>query len=112
MSDNIASIFSLYDVDETNGFLPGSEPLTRLPEAFTVWEELADREPELLQAKKLRDAVNKLSYVDPTSLNGDVRCCGLVWETVADLDDFPDLASFSLFLFGSAFPAQSWQNFV
>lgn len=63
-----------FDVHPRYGFLPSTDPATRLPDAFAPWEELAGELDKQLIAAKVRHAVRELPQLDTTSLTdaGDV----------------------------------------
>lgn len=60
-----------YSVHPERGFLPVSEPLTRLPKAFDEWEDLALAMPKLLAAGRIRKALKALPLLDHTLLEGE-----------------------------------------
>jgi indoleamine 2,3-dioxygenase len=80
-----------FEVDPERGFLPVPDPLERLPEPFSPWEEVAAWMPKLLAAGCLRREVERLPPLDPSPLEGAAlrRAMmllsyfghGYVWET-------------------------------
>jgi len=59
-----------FSVDPQRGFLPVVDPLRRLPEAFSIWEELAADLPKLLATGNLHPALDRLPVLDVSSLHG------------------------------------------
>ncbi len=49
-----------FDMHPERGFLPAVDPLTRLPDAYDPWEELAQALPALLAAGQIRQAIDRL----------------------------------------------------
>ena len=47
MTDAFADL-AAFDLDPANGFLPGEDPLLRLPDAFAVWDRVGADLPALL----------------------------------------------------------------
>lgn len=57
-----------YEIDPVRGFLPSEDPLTQLPPAFIVWEEISAQVPALLTAGKIRQVLDKMPILDPVAL--------------------------------------------
>ncbi len=57
-----------YGVDEDLGFLPGVEPLRRLPGAYAEWEEIAAAMPKLLRMGRARDLLKRVPALDTAPL--------------------------------------------
>jgi indoleamine 2,3-dioxygenase len=55
-------------LDPDRGFLPKTDPLSRLPAAFDPWEEVAAELPKLLAAGSLRRRAEALPLLDPSPL--------------------------------------------
>lgn len=56
MSQSIA----VFEVDHERGFLPPQDPLTRLPNAFDVWEDAAHQLPKLLASDQLHNIIRDM----------------------------------------------------
>ncbi|HEX2093469.1 MAG TPA: hypothetical protein VHG28_13775 [Longimicrobiaceae bacterium] len=63
-----SEVLATFDVHPRYGFLPATDPSTRLPDAFAPWEALADDLDKQLIAGALRRAVRSLPQLDPTPL--------------------------------------------
>ncbi len=83
-------------VDPRRGFLPAVDPLTRLPDAFAVWDEVGLELPKLLAAGRARSVLAGLPALDPNELPDAAIPRAMV------------LLSF----FGHAYVYQSWQTDV
>ena len=57
-----------YELDEQVGFLPGVEPLRRLPDAFAEWDEIAAAMPKLLRMGRARDLLKQVPPLDTARL--------------------------------------------
>lgn len=53
-----------YGVDALTGFVPGIDPLDRLPPAFDAWEEVAGQMSPLIRARRIRARLAELSPID------------------------------------------------
>lgn len=57
-----------------NGFLPGEDPLSRLPRAYyEPWEDIVHELPDLLQAGQLRQRVDDLPILDTSYLTTEAE---------------------------------------
>src|SRR6266851_5741060 len=83
-------------VDPQRGFLPAVDPLTRLPAAFGVWDEVGFELPKLLAAGRARSILSRLPALDPSELPDEAIPRAMV------------LLSF----FGHAYVYQNWQTDV
>src|SRR5713226_3170130 len=83
-------------VDPQRGFLPAVDPLTHLPGAFAVWDEVGLELPKLLAAARARSVLSRLPALDPGELPDAAIPRAMV------------LLSF----FGHAYVYQSWQTDV
>ena len=57
-----------YGVDERLGFLPGVEPLRRLPDDYAEWDEIAAAMPKLLRMGRARHLLEQVPPLDTTAL--------------------------------------------
>src|SRR5947208_3517709 len=57
-----------FDISRQRGFLPGSDPLLRLRQAFDAWEAIALELPKLLMTDQLRTIVARMPRVDAAPL--------------------------------------------
>jgi indoleamine 2,3-dioxygenase len=83
-------------VDPVRGFLPGSDPLQRLPESFGVWDEIGCDLPKLLAAGRLRSTLTRMPALDVGELP----------------DDAVPRAMLLLSFMGHAYVYQSWRTDV
>src|SRR4030081_3601211 len=83
-------------VDPQRGFLPAKDPLTRLPAAFAVWDEIGYDLPKLLAAARARSTLDRLPALDLSELP----------------DEAVPRAMVLLSFFGHAYVYQSWQTEV
>jgi indoleamine 2,3-dioxygenase len=60
-----------YEVDPDRGFLPASDPLDRLPNDFSPWEEIGRKLPKLLISGKVRRFIKDMPLLDATRLRDD-----------------------------------------
>ncbi len=60
-----------FEADGARGFLPKPDPLDRLPEEFSPWEEIGRELPKLLLTGKVRSFVTQLPLLDAASLGDD-----------------------------------------
>jgi len=52
-----------------HAFLPATDPATRLPSEYRLWDELAAELPKLLAAGRARHALERMPLLDPTALH-------------------------------------------
>jgi indoleamine 2,3-dioxygenase len=57
-----------YGIDPERGFLPGADPLERLPQEFEAWETIAQDLPKFLISGKVRSFIGQLPILDPSRL--------------------------------------------
>ncbi len=69
-----SAVLAAFDVHPGYGFLPQTDPTTRLPDAFAPWEALAGELDKQLIAGTVRRTVRDLPQLDPAPLTdpGDV----------------------------------------
>jgi len=60
-----------YEIDLARGFLPAPDPLDRLPDDFSSWEELGRELPKLLIANKVRIFIQELPLLDAKKLSAN-----------------------------------------
>jgi indoleamine 2,3-dioxygenase len=60
-----------YEVDGDRGFLPSPDPLDRLSNDFSPWEEIGRGLPKLLMTGKVRSFIKDLPLLDATRLGDD-----------------------------------------
>jgi indoleamine 2,3-dioxygenase len=60
-----------YEVDGDRGFLPAPDPLDRLPNDFSPWEEIGQKLPKLLMSGKVRSFIKDMPLLDATQLRDD-----------------------------------------
>src|SRR5437879_8111450 len=72
LSNSVSRQLSNCEVDGDRGFLPTPDPLDRLPEEFSPWEEIGRELPKLLLTGKVRSFIKQLPLLDAARL-GDVR---------------------------------------
>ncbi|HEV2147772.1 MAG TPA: hypothetical protein VGR37_10250 [Longimicrobiaceae bacterium] len=63
-----SDVLAAFGVHPRYGFLPATDPVRRLPDAFSPWEALADELSEQLIAGTVRRAVRRLPRLDPAPL--------------------------------------------
>lgn len=61
-------LFENYDLSKTNGFLPHGEPLKKLPDAYSQWDQIAYDLPTLLKNHTIRQTIENLPILDATLL--------------------------------------------
>ena len=71
LSNSISWKLSDYEVDADRGFLPASDPLDRLPNDFSPWEEIGRELPKLLMSDRVRSFIQTMPLVDATGLQDD-----------------------------------------
>jgi len=62
-----------YNISVTRGFIPATDPLLSLPEAFRPWEEMGSNLPELIQSKLVRLSVKRLPIFPVTELEHEAE---------------------------------------
>jgi indoleamine 2,3-dioxygenase len=60
-----------YEIDGDRGFLPAPDPLDRLPNDFSPWEEIGQKLPKLLMSGKVRSFIKDMPVLDATQLRDD-----------------------------------------
>jgi indoleamine 2,3-dioxygenase len=60
-----------YEVDGDRGFLPAPDPLDRLPNDFSSWDEVGRALPKLLMTGKVRRFIQDMPLLDATGLRDD-----------------------------------------
>lgn len=60
-----------YEVDGERGFLPVPDPLDRLPNDFSLWEEMGRELPKLLMSGKVRSFIKNMPLLEATRLGDD-----------------------------------------
>jgi len=71
LSNSISWKLSDYEVDADRGLLPASDPLDRLPNDFSPWEEIGRELPKLLMSGRVRSFIQAMPLVDATGLQDD-----------------------------------------
>src|SRR5215475_2000528 len=71
LSNSISWKLSYYEVDADRGFLPASDPLDRLTNDFSPWEEIGRELPKLLMSGRVRSFIQPMPLVDATGLQDD-----------------------------------------
>jgi indoleamine 2,3-dioxygenase len=62
-----------FEIDPVRGFLPSQDPLKRLPESFTLWDEIAYDLPKILVAGKMREILASMPVLPVKDLEDDER---------------------------------------
>lgn len=62
------SHFSTFQIEATRGYLPASDPLTTLSNAFSPWDDLIHQLPDLLAKSSLGDAVDLMPLLKDSHL--------------------------------------------
>lgn len=62
-----------YEVDEHHGFLPGVEPLRRLPDPYAEWDEIAAAMPKLLRMGQARTLLRHVPPLDTAPLRASAE---------------------------------------
>ncbi|MGW7197580.1 hypothetical protein [Streptomyces chryseus] len=70
MNENSSVSLEKYDVDPVRGFLPGRDPLVRLPGRFAAWDDIAARLPKHLVIGRGRDLLQEVPPLDAGDLRG------------------------------------------
>src|SRR5262245_15241748 len=70
-SNSISWQLSDYEVDGDRGLLPVPDPLDRLPNDFSPWEEMGRELPKLLISGKVRRFIEDMPLLDATRLRVD-----------------------------------------
>ncbi|MBM43954.1 MAG: hypothetical protein CMJ36_02930 [Phycisphaerae bacterium] len=73
MTSSPDSRLAEHDVDPIRGFLPGEDPLQRLPARYVPWERLAFDLPALVSTHLLRDAIEELPLLDTDALESEAE---------------------------------------
>lgn len=60
-----------YEIDADRGFLLASDPLDRLPDDFSRWEEIGRELPKLLMTGKVRSFIEAVPLLDAMQLRDD-----------------------------------------
>lgn len=60
-----------YDIDVVTGFLPAQDPLDRLPEAYTPWEQCIAELPGYLISGQVRHFIAQLPLLDTVALKDE-----------------------------------------
>jgi indoleamine 2,3-dioxygenase len=71
LSNSVSWQLSDYEVDGDRGFLPAPDPLDRLPNDFSPWEEIGRELPKLLISGKVRRFIKDMPLLDATQLRVD-----------------------------------------
>ncbi|XP_072246451.1 indoleamine 2,3-dioxygenase 2-like [Leuresthes tenuis] len=66
--ETLQADFDAFDISEELGFIL-EEPLTRLPDYYRVWLDLANNLMHLIESRKLRDLVHKMPVLSPHLLS-------------------------------------------
>uniref|UniRef100_A0A8R1XZA7 Indoleamine 2,3-dioxygenase n=1 Tax=Onchocerca volvulus TaxID=6282 RepID=A0A8R1XZA7_ONCVO len=84
VSDNISDILKYFEIDEKTGFLLPN-PLTKLPEEFEPWHQIADEIQELIEKNLLEDRLQQLPLITTAMLNtnNELRLAHLLLVTLA-----------------------------
>src|SRR5207244_11330910 len=71
LSNSVSRQLSNCEVDSDRGFLPTPDPLDRLPNDFSPWEEIGRELPKLLMTGKVRTFIKDMPLLDATRLCDD-----------------------------------------
>src|SRR5205809_7630111 len=71
LSNSVSRELSNCEVDGDRGFLPTPDPLDRLPNDFSPWEEIGRELPKLLMTGKVRNFIKDMPLLDATRLCDD-----------------------------------------
>jgi indoleamine 2,3-dioxygenase len=71
LSNSVSWQLSDYEVDAGRGFLPAPDPLDRLSNDFSPWEEIGRELPKLLMSGKVRRFIKDMPLLDATRLRVD-----------------------------------------
>lgn len=71
LSNSASPQLSDYEVDGDRGFLPAPDPLDRLPNDFSPWDEMGQTLPKLLMTGKVRSFLKEMPLLDATRLRDD-----------------------------------------
>src|SRR5437899_2480512 len=71
LSNSVSRQLSNCEVDGDRGFLPTPDPLDRLPNDFSPWEEIGRELPKLLMTGKVRNFIKDMPLLDATRLCDD-----------------------------------------
>ncbi|VDO26168.1 unnamed protein product [Onchocerca flexuosa] len=84
VNDNVLDILKYFEIDEKTGFLLPN-PLSKLPEEFEPWHQIADEIQELIEKNLLEDRLQQLPLITTESLNtnNELRLAHLLLVTLA-----------------------------
>lgn len=69
MKERLENILQRYGVSASNGFLPESDPIERLPDLYyEPWELLVSKLPELIQKDQARARIDQLAVLNTERL--------------------------------------------
>jgi indoleamine 2,3-dioxygenase len=71
LANSVSWQLSGYEIDGDRGFLPDPDPLDRLPNDFSLWEEMGRELPKLLMSGKVRSFIKDLPLLDAKRLRDD-----------------------------------------
>jgi indoleamine 2,3-dioxygenase len=71
LSKSVSRQLSDYEVDGDRGFLPAPDPLDRLPNDFSLWEEIGRELSKLLMSGNVRSFIKDMPLLDATRLRDD-----------------------------------------
>ncbi len=57
-----------YDVDPQRGFVPGVDPLTQMPAAYRIWDDVTGELPAFIMGGRFRDVLKAMPILDPSGL--------------------------------------------
>lgn len=63
-----APVFSELGISPERGFLPATDPVTRLPRRYAAWEQVATDLPKLIAAERVHGAIEDLDVLDAGAL--------------------------------------------
>uniref|UniRef100_A0A158Q7M5 Indoleamine 2,3-dioxygenase 2 n=1 Tax=Elaeophora elaphi TaxID=1147741 RepID=A0A158Q7M5_9BILA len=100
ISDDVLDVLKYFEIDQKTGFvLPN--PLTKLPERFQLWHQIADEIQELIENNMLEDRLQQLPVLsaDTLSTHNELRLAHLLLVTLAAgyvWQDGPDKARLTI----------------
>ncbi|EJD75400.1 hypothetical protein LOAG_17446 [Loa loa] len=99
-SNDLLNILKYFEIDEKIGFV-FPNPLTKLPEKFKLWHEIADEIQELIEKNRLEERIQQLPLItaDTLNTNEELRLAHLLLVTLAAgyvWQDGPDKARLSI----------------
>jgi indoleamine 2,3-dioxygenase len=71
LSNSVLRQLSDHEVDRHRGFLPAPDPLDRLPQDFSPWEQMGRELPKLLTSGKVRSFIKELPLLDAVRLRDE-----------------------------------------